>query len=130
MLSKTLSDIEARVREIRTEIARHPLSLELAILEEALGKLRGIMTAPPVEAAPPEVPVPEPEQSGRITLQEAAERAIEEARYPLPTREVVAEMPRFGVTVGGNWPMKNVSSILSKRSKRVASMRWNGSVGW
>src|SRR5438046_5516274 len=86
MLSKSISNIEARVEEIRIEIARHPLSLELAILEEALGKLRGIMTAPPVEATPrPELSAPEPAQPGRITLLEAAERTIEEAPYPVPT---------------------------------------------
>jgi len=127
MLSKTIADIEVRIGELRSEIAQHPLSLELAILLEALDKLRSIPAAS--EAMELRTPVRAPE-SERLTLLEAAERAVEEAGYPLQTRELIIQVPRFGVTVGGSSPMKNLSSILSKRSRRLQSIRWNGGSGW
>ena len=65
MLSKTIANIEARIGELRIEIAQHPLSLELAILEEARDKLRRIPAVSEVMDLATLEPDPEPE---RLTL--------------------------------------------------------------
>jgi hypothetical protein len=134
-LNDTIAALEARLAELRKELARHPLARELAILAEAVEKLRqlpGTGRAESPEIAPP-LPLSFPRSAGkrpRATILDAAEQIVMRAPHPLSTREIVAVLAQTGVVVGGANPASNLSSTLSKRAKRLRSIGHRKNARW
>lgn len=130
----TIAALQARISELRKEIARHPLSQELAILVETVERLRQIPEEAGSAALASSPPLPfgslprDAEVPG--TILGAAEALVSQAREPIPTRDLLSMLPRFRVYVGGKEPARNLSSILSKRSDRLCSVPWKGTMGW
>lgn len=137
-LTATIASLEARVIELRRQIACHPWSQELAILADAVDRLRRIPdSAQDVAHRPTIFNSPEPDQASiplsapiPNTILGAAEALVERAHEPLGTRALLTMLPQHGVRVGGKDPARNLSSIISKRSKRLRSVGKRENARW
>jgi hypothetical protein len=68
-------------------------------------------------------------QPRRLSQSDAAELALREANRPMATPELADAIVKMGATVGGNDPLINVASSLS-RDKRFKSVRIDGKSMW
>lgn len=64
-----------------------------------------------------------------LTQGDAAERALREANRPLYIYDLLKRVRAFGVTVSGERPHINLSSMLS-RDKRFQNLKYNGQYCW
>lgn len=63
------------------------------------------------------------------SIPHAAELAIESAGHPIATRALLAELSKYGKSVGGTKPAVGLSSTLSAHEK-FESVDWDGLKAW
>ena len=88
-----------------------------------VGLVRSVIESMPVELKNRGGRAQSPE---RRRAEEAAARFIEGRRGPTPTREILVEMQRLGIKIGGTIPQNNLSAQLSN----AKGFKSHGRSGW
>lgn len=67
--------------------------------------------------------------AGKLSQKSAALKALLDHGFPLSTKQLLVEIPKLGVQIGGKDPSGNLVSILSG-SDDFHSILWKGSRAW
>lgn len=127
-MTNALAAINARIVELEAKLAGSPIYRELTILCKARDDLRNLSTSSTdsvkdVKHAPHVGPK-------RVTMIEGVRLALAEKGHPMTSAELVESLPQYGVTVGGQNPRQNLTSVLSKRGREIESIRWQDKHTW
>jgi hypothetical protein len=127
-MSSVLKTMLDRRNELRNELSAFPEFREYELLEGFIRQYESITGTEQRESVKAERPQ-RTRRAGRLTVTDAAARAIEDAGCPVPLQDLTETLPKYGKTVRGKRPTINLSSALS-RDKRFQSVHWRGTNAW
>ncbi len=128
MATDTLHVIDVRIKELEAKLAESPEYQELVILRDARKRL--VMLSGQVSSGSgASGTLSIVSGTGKVTMIEGVNRALEDAKHPLSTRELVERLPKYGARAGGAKPRQNLTSVLSKRGN-FKNIPWGGGRAW
>jgi hypothetical protein len=122
--------LHAEARHLEMELEAVPAFRRLHVVRTALRELKAIQNG-----AAPSMPVKpglvRPAEGGRIatSIAQAVIFALEESGTPVPTRQLLEDIRRYGRIVKAKNPVWGLSNMLST-DKRLQSVPWAGAKAW
>lgn len=121
-----------QIAGLEAELSVDPRFMTLQILRKALTDIEALKSSTATPVVPGEPAAPRTTLlTGKwaSSIPQAAQFALEDAGHPLPVRRLLAELPKYGKTVGGNDPAIGLSNTLSSHGA-FESVTWRGQKAW
>ncbi len=128
---EALAGLDQLIAAAKARLTKNPDYIALAAFEKARAEIVGVGGLPserPMTAAPVIYRSAEgiPKKVSQLA---GAAAALEKAGHPLQTRVLMEGAREAGAIIGGDNPMVNFGSSLSK-SDKFRSVKWQGEYAW